>query len=670
MRRNTWQKSSIFIFTSIFLSIISFSQSPEDDLIFEDSVADAFFHRFQEYKITHSLEDIKEKMDSIIIYCEEKENHWCLAHFHGGLGVFYRMEGDLTKSKFHAKKALSSAESTDNFYEISGQHLALGLIDQQQGKFDSTQYHFTIAKSLLPKIDRIGYHAFLNNRLGLFFHDQGKHDSAYHFFNKSIDSNLALKDSTNASINYGNIANVMVSYYNYDRAHKYINTAFEYSNKEKNPIRYGITKSVQSKILSRLGKDSLAKASALEALDIFISKNRKNHISNVSSLLSSIYLKEGNISKAKDILANIQDTDKMDDLELKFTYLLAFFRYNVTTKDLSKSKEFYEKLKSNIGNIDHVYNKIEFYKLASKHLEQVGNNLGVLESKLEYHQLKDTLENFERNNAIENLEIAFETSQKEDEIVRLSLQDEIKNSRIKTQRLALGASVGILALLSFLSFRLFGQNKKIERQNTEKEILLKEIHHRVKNNLQVISSLLGIQSRSISDEKAKEAIQEGRTRVHSMALIHQDLYRTTNLSGIDMPSYLKKLSRNLIDTYQVDNINIELVTEIEAIKLDVETVIPIGLIVNELITNSLKHAFPNRQNGTISIFLKTNKDQLCLMVKDDGIGLTNEQVSDQSESFGHSLIKAFKTKLDAEVQIEGIEGTTATVNIRNYKLIS
>jgi len=216
------------------------------------------------------------------------------------------------------------------------------------------------------------------------------------------------------------------------------------------------------------------------------------------------------------------------------------------------------------------------------------------------------------------------------------------------------ASLFSLGILFTLFFRVRSKNKKINEQNsiistalTEKEILLKEIHHRVKNNLQVISSLLSIQSRSISDVKAKEAILEGRSKVHSMSLIHQNLYQKDNLTGIQMNDYLPQLSNNLFDTYDINGDQIEIKTDVTPINLDVETVIPIGLIVNELITNCLKYAFFNGRKGTVEVKLKKQNDQLILEVLDNGIGLDIDELTKKKESFGHSLIRAFRNKLGA-----------------------
>jgi len=174
---------------------------------------------------------------------------------------------------------------------------------------------------------------------------------------------------------------------------------------------------------------------------------------------------------------------------------------------------------------------------------------------------------------------------------------------------------------------------------------------------------------TVEDQKAKEALQEGRTRVHSMALIHQNLYKEDELTGINMPDYLKKLGNNLVNTYHYEGKDISCKTESDDIILDVETVVPLGLIVNELVTNCLKYAFESRDSGQIFISLHESAGQLVLKVKDDGIGINSENAN-SADGFGLSLIDAFRQKLGAEVSIISEDGTSVEILINNYKKIT
>ena len=305
----------------------------------------------------------------------------------------------------------------------------------------------------------------------------------------------------------------------------------------------------------------------------------------------------------------------------------------------------------------------------SWHFDLLEDKKNALRYFEKYSLLKDSLQTIQNAKAIQNIEIQFETEKKDIEIATVS-------NKIRLQRNGLLVGVALLFGLFVLLYfnekskkRISIQNKMISSTLKEKEILLKEIHHRVKNNLQVISSLLSIQSRSINDKKAKEAIVEGRTRVHSMSLIHQDLYKKDNLTGIRMDRYLGSLTKDLLDTYNISEGMIILDNQIEPLKLDVDSVIPMGLIVNELMSNALKYAFPENRDGKIAVLLKEQGASLLLQVSDNGIGMKEQQINSNSESFGYTLIRAFKNKLDAKIDIQSEGGTVVSLVINNYKKV-
>lgn len=177
----------------------------------------------------------------------------------------------------------------------------------------------------------------------------------------------------------------------------------------------------------------------------------------------------------------------------------------------------------------------------------------------------------------------------------------------------------------------------ITLKNHQNELLLKEIHHRVKNNLQIISSLLFLQSEEIRDQDVSDAIESSQRRVETMAMIHQKLYQRSNLAAIEMKDYLTNLGESLLDAYVDGHHDIELRIQMEPIEFNIDMAVPIGLIANELITNCLKYAFPNFRPGIIQIIFDKEVDgRYSLMIKDDGIGKTN---TSHKISFGFKLVE-------------------------------
>ena len=209
---------------------------------------------------------------------------------------------------------------------------------------------------------------------------------------------------------------------------------------------------------------------------------------------------------------------------------------------------------------------------------------------------------------------------------------------------------------------------QIENSLKEKEVLLKEIHHRVKNNLQIISSLLNLQSNFIEDEKMTEIFKESRNRVKSMALIHEKLYQSKDLSQINIAEYLRDLSSYLYSSYRMEPNAIKLKLELEDIYLDVNFAINLGLITNELISNSLKHAFPQKRSGEISVKMhKITNNSLTLTVKDNGIGFPDNLDHTTTKSLGLQLVNSLVLQYKGTIEFLSKEGTKFIMRFTDIK---
>lgn len=203
------------------------------------------------------------------------------------------------------------------------------------------------------------------------------------------------------------------------------------------------------------------------------------------------------------------------------------------------------------------------------------------------------------------------------------------------------------------------QKALVEQSLTEKEFLLKEIHHRVKNNLQIISSLLDKQARNSADQILKSKMQEGKDRIQSMALIHQNLYQSENLSSIDIRKYIQELAQNIAFTQQAADQNIKIDIQVAALQLNIDQAIPVGLILNELLTNAFKHAFKNRQEGLIAIqFTQEDTDQFKLDFSDNGKGLKPDFNLKQSKTLGMSLVNGLVRQLEGDLRYESSDTGT------------
>ncbi len=264
---------------------------------------------------------------------------------------------------------------------------------------------------------------------------------------------------------------------------------------------------------------------------------------------------------------------------------------------------------------------------------------------------------------------------------------QLQQFRLQQQQMIQGLSLSVAGLLFLLLLGLFftyrhnrrrslqlhalntelaETNAQLDRRNAQNELLLKEIHHRVKNNLEMVSSLLMLQSRQINDPDVRRVMEEGQNRVQSIGLVHQKLYQGENLAGIEMKDYFILLSESILDTFDTeDRIQIECI--MDKLEMDVDTAVPIGLIVNELLTNAMKYAFPDGRHGRVRIQLEVLHDEyLRLEVADNGIGKTAQI---KGTGFGSQLITLLTRQLGGTLQEEVKDGTRVCLEFKKNKTV-
>lgn len=250
--------------------------------------------------------------------------------------------------------------------------------------------------------------------------------------------------------------------------------------------------------------------------------------------------------------------------------------------------------------------------------------------------------------------------------------------QLRGQILMVGALFFLLSALVLILFGNIVHKRKTQRELArsaeqvrsslgEKEILLKEVHHRVKNNLQVISGLLNLQAHHITDQVSKEIYKESQNRIISMALIHEELYQARDLARVDFGAYIKNLAENLFGSYSVDKDRVTLDLDIDHTEMVVDTAIPCGLIVNELISNCLKHAFPDGMSGRVRVaFHELDDKEYELEVSDDGVGLPPELDITRTASLGMQLIYLIVEQLKGKIEVSREGGTGIRILFSEY----
>jgi len=214
------------------------------------------------------------------------------------------------------------------------------------------------------------------------------------------------------------------------------------------------------------------------------------------------------------------------------------------------------------------------------------------------------------------------------------------------------------SLLEGTQAELVRSGQEIRASLREKEVLLQEVHHRVKNNLQVISSLIHMQVRKLRDVSSRSALEECQNRVLAISLIHEKLYQSRDYARVPFSDYAKSLAANIFHATGVSPKNVKLNVAFESFSLAVDKAIPCGLILNELITNALKHAFPNERRGTICVLMRRAGDEIEFQVGDDGAGMNADFDAAKSDSLGMQLVQTLVEQLDGRLEVLHEAGTT------------
>ncbi len=316
--------------------------------------------------------------------------------------------------------------------------------------------------------------------------------------------------------------------------------------------------------------------------------------------------------------------------------------YQLKTIELQEKEGDLSNLTENYGHASTIYERLGDYKSALLYERKA-------------RRMRDSTASMQSDASISELRTQYETEKQESTIA-------LQEQQLSQQKLVQWLGIGLVALLTgfllflFRSFQIRTRtNQLLSAKNAENELLLKEIHHRVKNNLEVVSSLLALQSSQIDDQGIKDAMQEGQNRVQSIGIVHQKLYQGSNLGAIEMKDYFLNLSESILGSFgEEDRVTIECV--MDQLNVDIDTAVPLGLIVNELLTNTLKYAFPDGRKGAVKIKLEQRASGILhLEVADNGVGKSGIT---QGTGFGGQLVNLLTRQLNGSMREETKGGTT------------
>jgi len=711
----TWLKDSLTHYEGVFWSEVK-AQKPEDakktvSLILNKGSEDL-------------SPDVFEFFESTLQRSKEIQFPLVLGQLEIGLGTLEYYRGDITAAKEAFKRAKTIYSAAKMLNETAGMAMNIGIMQEKGGFYDSAISNYEEALTIFKLQNDSESLGSVNQNIGLTYYKTNKFNKALEFYAKAdsaLGSYLDSLDSRWVGL-YLNKHLAMNGLSRQSEGLEILLKAMRIAEHNEDPILQGKIYIQLYTIYTFMGEREKAFNALMESKTKMKNNQNLQDIANLNYNLSKYYLDE----KKSDSAAYYAK------LALEFFEKYGFTKDTADAYGLLGSAEFdkenykeairyFEKAligfedkgsqgfagylfnigfaNTKLGNsqsgIEYLERSLEIrktlnltkdlrdsYQGLAEAYERTGNYKQAFENLTLYQIYKDSVFNETKNKQLAELETQYEAGKKDQSIADLEKEKQLQNLRSQKQQTQIYFSLGGLVILLGVAGLLFRQssirkkynneleikNKEIAKQNAEREVLLKEIHHRVKNNLQIISSLLSMQTRGLKDDKMKDAMKESQSRVKTMSLIHEKLYQYENLSKINMQEYIQQLSEFLTQTYRLDK-NIKINIDAADINLDIDTALPLGLITNELLSNSLKYAFVNQDEGEINIsFSQLESGAFKLLVTDSGVGLDENLDIDATKSLGLKLVRTLTRQINGELRITHQPGATFEIAFNEEKL--
>ncbi|MEM0995789.1 MAG: tetratricopeptide repeat protein [Bacteroidota bacterium] len=573
------------------------------------------------------------------------------------LGMMYTGNSEFSRARDTLQKGLAIAKKINSKRGIATTSGRLGLVYQQMGYYrEALKFHRVAVKLYEEQGTKNGIPVAYNN-IAIVYNSLGDSAAAMHSYRKALahaeaigKTRLIIKTNTNISYLY-NKRRLLDSALVYQQ--KALDTAQAHGFLlEEAHVRSAISQTM------RLKKQFNSAMHELEqVMPIFQKLNIPYRVAATHVYMGHIKLLQ---NRPRSAVTDLQEAVRIAE--------------DINAQEIKKSALFH----------------------LSDAYQRTGRTQAALDAFRAYHDIESQLENEEIRAELEQVKTKFQVERKDKELAQLTLRLEQERFAYEEQQITLakrelelnrsrnraglfvGLGIGLALIVVFLLVK-FRDNRRhtallqdkqalTATSLAEKEMLLDEIHHRVKNNLQLVFNMLDLQSRSLADQNAQKALKDSMHRVSTMALLHQKLYQEDLVGGVRMPDYVDQLLHSLYLSYRDQEHEVAVEVDVQDMVLDIDTTIPLGLIINELVTNSFKYAFRDRVSGHLRVGLHQGEGNLLLEVRDNGPGMPEAAL--KKGNFGMRMVRSLARQVKAQMEVQNDRGTTVRLRIGKYKLLS
>lgn len=530
-------------------------------------------------------------------------------------------------------ESLAIAKTNNDSMMIGYIFQNMGINKDFQGNYDEAILYYFDAMKIFSSIgEELGL-AQLYSNIGTIYQYTEQREKCIEYYKKAIQIKKELETFGDLAISYENLATIYVEYGELDKGASAIDSALYYSEISNSKGALPYIYFVKGDILSKQKQTEVALEMYKKGVELSKELDDPYRISLGNSSIGKSYAALGQHQKALFYYEDVLEYAKsIENFKMEKDVLTQYIESLKKTDQHKKANEYYERVLV----------------------------------------LNDSLFSQQTIQSISEVETRFQTEKKETENKLLKTEKAIQASTIQSQQKTLIGSVvgiGLLAMITFLFYRQSNDRKKtnklLQGKNEKIETLHKELSHRVKNNLAFVSGLLRMQGRRLVNVEAKQAVKEGESRIQAMALLHQKLYTKEEETMIDLGEYLDQICTNLNRIYPMEGEVPKIQLEAGSIKIDAEKSVRIGLIINELVTNSFKYAFKNKLNPRIDISInKVDEQYLNIIYQDNGIGLPTDLDIKNSNSLGLKLVYMLTEQLKGKVKIKNQEGAYFQIDFK------
>jgi two-component system, sensor histidine kinase PdtaS len=587
-----------------------------------------------------------------------------LANDFAQLGYYYINHGLYDSSIIYYKKSLALEKAVPNISLLASNLNALASAHSLLGHADSSIYYYQQALIVYTTVKDTLHTAVIETNLSILYKNIALYDKSLEYAFRAIKRHEQLQGWVNLGSSYNTVSLVYLKIRDHSNALKYAYKALEARTRVNHVKGVGLSYNNIGEIYLAMANYDSAIANLNRAMIVKRKANdRKSLSTTLTNLGSAMYhlqrMKEAERLFEESLALRIEFKDRAGEANCYTSLARLALHY----RNIAKAENLLNKAEEILENTHAPEVRREYIEARIAFSEATRNFSDALHYLRELMVIKDSLLTGEKIESMNALQIEYETEKKEQQILLLQEQSQVKTAELRAKQAmiyGLSAGVCLLAVIGALVYKNFRLARK---GKLRQELLNKELNHRVKNNLQLLGSVLSLQSQDLTEAAAVTVVKSNEGRVNAMAIIHRKLYQRENSRSIEMGGYIRELVDFLLYSYSYRTDDIAVKLNVEEIEIDVDKAIPIGLILNELISNALKYAFHGQRDPAVEVSLKTMGTDLLLRVSDNGSGFDSSKMGVGEQSFGLKMIHILTKEMKGAIRFETADGTAVFLKV-------